>query len=79
VLPQGVTDTLPMTIRVSDRRLLAPLMEALRLAGCPAARVDDERCRVSPDGRDRSQAYLELRFFARAWAQGHGTEVQVEA
>ncbi len=68
-----------MTIRVSDRRLLAPLMEALRLAGCPVARVGDDRCRVSAEGIDHSQAYLELRFFARAWARGRGAEVQVEA
>jgi hypothetical protein len=68
-----------MTIRVSDRRLLGPLMEALRLAGCPAARVADDRCRVTADGPDRSQAYLEVRFFARAWAQGHGADVQVES
>jgi hypothetical protein len=67
-----------MTIRVSDRRLLAPLMEALRIAGCPVARVADDRCRVSAQGDDDSQAYLELRFFARAWARGHGTEVHVE-
>jgi hypothetical protein len=68
-----------MTIRVSDRRLLAPLMEALRGAGCPVARVAEDRCRVSAEGSDRTQAYLELRFFARAWALGHGAEVQVEA
>jgi hypothetical protein len=79
VVPQGVTHTLHMTIRVSDRRLLAALMEALHLAGCSAARVDDDCCRVSADGEDRSQAYLELRFFARAWAQGHGAEVHIEA
>jgi hypothetical protein len=68
-----------MTIRISDRRLLGPLMEALRVAGCRAAAIADDRCHVSADGQDRSQAYLELRFFARAWAQRHGAEVQIEA
>jgi hypothetical protein len=67
-----------MTIRVSDRQLLGPLMEALRIAGCPVARVAEDRCRVSAQGADDSQAYLELRFFARAWAQGHGAQVQIE-
>jgi hypothetical protein len=79
VLPRGIADTLRMTIRVSDRRLLGPLMEALQLAGCRAAPVGDDRCRVTADGPDRAQAYLELRFFVRAWAKGHGAEVQVEA
>jgi hypothetical protein len=68
-----------MTIRVSDDRLLAPLMDALRLAGCLVARVAEDRCRVSADGAEDPQAYLELRFFARAWAQGHGAEIQIEA
>ncbi len=75
---RGIADTLRMTIRVSDRRLLAPLMEALRVAGCPVARVADDRCRVTAEGADRSQAYLELRFFARAWALRHGAEVQIQ-
>ena len=68
-----------MTIRISDRRLLGPLMEALQHAGCAAARVGDDRCRVSAATADESQAYLELRFFARAWALGHGANVQIEA
>lgn len=68
-----------MTIRISDRRLLGPLMEALQHAGCAAARVGDDRCRVSAVDADESQAYLELRFFARAWALGHGTDVHIEA
>jgi hypothetical protein len=77
-MPGGIADTLRMTIRVSDRRLLAPLMEALRVAGCPVTRVAEDRCRVAAEGTDHSQAYLELRFFARAWARGHGAEVQIE-
>jgi hypothetical protein len=67
-----------MTIRISDGRLLGPLMEALQDAGCAAARVGDDRCRVSAVATDEVQAYLELRFFARAWALGHGADVQVE-
>jgi hypothetical protein len=67
-----------MTIRISDRRLLGALMEALQHAGCAAARVADDRCRVAAADTDESQAYLELRFFARAWALGHGADVQVE-
>lgn len=77
-MSRGIADTQGMTIRVSDHRLLGPLMEALRIAGCPVARVADDRCRVSAQDADDSQAYLELRFFARAWAQGHGTDVQIE-
>jgi hypothetical protein len=68
-----------MTIRISDRQLLGQLMEALQRAGCAAARVGDDRCRVSPVATDESQAYLELRFFARAWALGHGADVHIEA
>jgi hypothetical protein len=68
-----------MTIRISDGRLLGPLMEALQHAGCAAARVGDDSCRVSGVPADEPQAYLELRFFARAWALGHGADVQVEA
>jgi len=69
-----------VTIRVSDRRLLVPLMDALRSVGCLVAVVEQDRCRVAADtGEDRQQALLELRFFARAWALGHGAEVQVEA
>jgi len=67
-----------MTIRISDRRLLGPLIDALQHAGCAAARVGDDRCRVSAGAEDASQAYLELRFFARAWARGHGADVQIE-
>jgi hypothetical protein len=68
-----------MTIRISDTRLLGQLMEALQRAGCAAARVADDRCRVSAVDTDDSQAYLEVRFFARAWALGHNADVQIEA
>jgi hypothetical protein len=67
-----------MTIRISDRRLLGPLIEALQHAGCAAARVGDDRCRVSAVATEKSQEYLELRFFARAWALGHGADVHIE-
>jgi hypothetical protein len=67
-----------VTIRISDGRLLGQLIEALQRAGCAAARVGDDRCRVSTVAADESQAYLELRFFARAWALGHDADVQIE-
>lgn len=69
-----------MTIRLSDHRLLAPLMNALREAGCDVAPVARDRCRVAAAGdEDLDQAYVELRFFARAWAGKRGAAVEVES
>jgi hypothetical protein len=63
---------MPMRIEISDRNLLAELVDALKGSGCRAHATTASACSVvHPLATTENEALLEVAFFVRAWQLGH--------
>ena len=61
-----------MEIVLNRPELVAPLMQALGGLDCACTRVAENRCSVShTPAVDQREAWVELRFFLRAWEHQH--------
>ena len=72
---------MPMRVEISDRSLLAELVDALNGSGCRVDRTTARTCHVvHPLAASENEALLEVAFFVRAWQLGHpGVAATVKA
>jgi hypothetical protein len=71
----GKLSSVPLSviIEVDVPRLLPQLVARLRAADCWAVPISSHACRVVHlQAESLTEALWELRFFASAWARGHG-------
>jgi hypothetical protein len=64
---------LSVVIEIDVPRLLPQLVSRLRAADCSVEPISSQACRVvHHQAESLTVAMLELRFFAKAWAQAYG-------
>jgi hypothetical protein len=70
-----------MKVEITDAKLLADLVAALKRGGCSADATTRRACRVvHPLATSENEALLEVAFFVRAWQLRHpGVDATVTA
>ena len=63
---------MPITVEITDGKLLTDLIDAFRRSGCSAQRTTSSACRVVHSlASSKDEAVLEVAFFLRAWQLRH--------